>query len=206
MRRKQSWDERYAAHIRSPYWAELKRKVIARRGHKCEPCGKEDVPLDLHHLHYKTFGRERQKDVRLCCRECHQTEDAERKIRGDARRIWARLRIDEAWEDGDFTDAEVSALIRGGVIDPEDSHGLAALGHVIDCWDEDENPEPGTTTRGFRDKGQNDSFRAAVRAMYERKCGPRCVVRERIRAERQARKAEFLAGFYQQHPARVPIS
>ena len=59
------WRQRYIAHLASPYWAELKRKVTARRGNKCERCGKSGCGLDLHHKHYRTLGRERQKDVML---------------------------------------------------------------------------------------------------------------------------------------------
>lgn len=76
------WKQRYAAHISSPYWRELKQKVIRRRGHKCQACGCGDCALDLHHEHYQTFGRERQKDVLLLCRPCHKEKDKERALRG----------------------------------------------------------------------------------------------------------------------------
>lgn len=85
------WKQRYAEHLRSAYWANLKQKVIKRRGSKCERCQAADLPLDLHHEHYKTFGRERQKDVVLLCRACHIVKDIERKKRGDADRAWYRL-------------------------------------------------------------------------------------------------------------------
>jgi hypothetical protein len=85
------WKQRYTAHINGPYWAELKRKVIKRRGHKCERCDQSECCLDLHHKHYKTFGKERQKDVMLLCRPCHRIEDADRKRLGDAARAWYRL-------------------------------------------------------------------------------------------------------------------
>ncbi len=88
---RKTWKQRYTAHINGPYWAELKRKVIKRRGCKCERCERSDCGLDLHHKHYRTFGRERQKDVTLLCRPCHRIEDAERKKRGDAERAWVRL-------------------------------------------------------------------------------------------------------------------
>jgi len=85
------WKQRYMEHLRSDRWAELKQKVINRRGRKCERCNAGEKPLDLHHKHYKTFGNERQKDVVLLCRECHRAEDVERKRRGEAAKAWYRL-------------------------------------------------------------------------------------------------------------------
>lgn len=76
------WKQRYAEHLSSLYWRELKEKVIRRRGHKCESCGCTACSLDLHHKHYQTFGRERQKDVSLLCRNCHLQEDKARALRG----------------------------------------------------------------------------------------------------------------------------
>ena len=101
------WKLKYAEHLRSSYWSQLKQKVLKRRGHKCEQCQSSDKPLDLHHQHYRTFGRERQKDVLLLCRECHHREDVERKKRGDAQRAWCRL----CGEFGGYvTDAEYQLL------------------------------------------------------------------------------------------------
>jgi len=30
-----------------------------------------DSPLDIHHHHYRTYGRENKKDVATLCRDCH---------------------------------------------------------------------------------------------------------------------------------------
>ena len=96
------WKQRYVRHINSPYWKELKKKVIARRGERCEMCLKSGQQLDLHHKHYKTFGRERQKDVQLLCRPCHKIADQERALRG---RISSALsRFDRGVESGDDID------------------------------------------------------------------------------------------------------
>jgi hypothetical protein len=89
--RRPHWRARYEAHLRSPYWRELKEKVIARRGNRCEACGDEGSPVDLHHETYETFPRERQKDVRLLCRKCHSVADVERARRGKYRRLWCIL-------------------------------------------------------------------------------------------------------------------
>ena len=176
MKRK-PWADRYAAHIKSAYWAELKRKVIKRRGKKCERCCKEGGPLDLHHLHYRTFGRERQKDVQLLCRPCHEVEDKSRKERGDARRVRALLDQNDQWWSGDFTDAQVNVMVRGGVL------SLPEIAHVIDCWDDDDDPAKRSdfVSEGMklRAEQRSDAFRASVREHYEKHCGPRKAARER---------------------------
>lgn len=90
-KQRKPWKQRYREHMQSAYWRELKAKVILRRGHKCERCFRTDCSLDLHHKHYKTFGRERQKDVELVCRECHRDADKQRAIEGMVRAALHRV-------------------------------------------------------------------------------------------------------------------
>jgi hypothetical protein len=99
--------------LRSDYWRQLKQKVAKRRGNKCEQCKSSALHLDLHHKHYETFGRERQKDVLLLCRQCHQEKDVERKRHGDALRAWYRLC-------GEF----------GGVVNDADYRMLEEIGWI----------------------------------------------------------------------------
>jgi hypothetical protein len=107
------WKQRYLEHIKSARWADLKQKVIKRRGHQCERCANTQCALDLHHEHYRTFGRERQKDVRLLCRPCHRIEDSLRKKRGDADRAWIRLCGEYG---GNVSDADMQLLEDMGYI------------------------------------------------------------------------------------------
>lgn len=109
------WKQRYAEHLRSSYWADLKQKVVKRRGRKCERCHAAGLPLDLHHEHYRTFGRERQKDVVLLCRGCHRAKDFERKRRGDAARAWYRLCGEFG---GNVSDSDFDVLEEMGRIKP----------------------------------------------------------------------------------------
>ena len=108
---KRPWKERYLEHLKSIYWATLKKKVIKRRGYQCEKCHAVSVRLDLHHEHYKTFGKERQKDVVLLCRNCHKVEDLKRKIRGQADKAWYRLCGDFG---GNVSEADIQLLIKTG--------------------------------------------------------------------------------------------
>ena len=176
MKRK-PWAERYAAHLRSPYWAALKQKVIARRGKKCEKCGCEDRPIDMHHKHYRTFGRERQKDVLLVCRDCHRTEDVERKKQGDARRLMARINRGEPgateFDLNEISDAELWVLMRGGIVDINTDDGIQYLGGMIRGWDWDASPEPGGKISSRREADKNEEFRAFVRAEHKRRIAGR---------------------------------
>jgi hypothetical protein len=45
--------------------------VRTRANGGCEQCTVNDVPLEFHHLHYNTQGRERPQDLELLCRSCH---------------------------------------------------------------------------------------------------------------------------------------
>ena len=44
---------------------------IQARGGGCELCHDKNVSLDLHHLHYRSFGAEIPSDVMRLCRRCH---------------------------------------------------------------------------------------------------------------------------------------
>lgn len=56
----------------SDHWKKLRRFAWAYHNGTCYECGKYDIPLDLHHLHYnKPYGIETINDVMLFCRECH---------------------------------------------------------------------------------------------------------------------------------------
>ena len=62
---------RYLRYLRSPAWAEQRRRAIARSGGRCTSCGVRARSLDVHHLTYKRFGRERASDLTTLCRPCH---------------------------------------------------------------------------------------------------------------------------------------
>ena len=82
-------------HPNPAHWAALKAEVALQqtdaegRVH-CGTCWEHDVPLDLHHRHYNTFGEESPHDVILLCRLCHEAITS--RIRAH------RLAVGE-WED-----------------------------------------------------------------------------------------------------------
>lgn len=83
----------YTERLASPEWARLRAAVSKAQRGRCKGCGRKNdhevgTPLELHHLHYRTLGREKPADVVLLCKYCHEVADKKRKCETDAR-VWA---------------------------------------------------------------------------------------------------------------------
>ena len=61
---------------------------IQAGGGGCEACH-ADVPLELHHLHYRNFGYELPSDIVRLCRDCHE---ARHRVYGLPKNL--------SWQDG----------------------------------------------------------------------------------------------------------
>jgi hypothetical protein len=70
----------YSAYIKSYSWKKKRLLAIEKLGRKCQKCGKESLPLDVHHKHYQTLYHERLVDVEILCSLCHQIEDKKRSL------------------------------------------------------------------------------------------------------------------------------
>ena len=65
-----------------PHWTRVRAVLIALVGERCEECGAAPYeyreergpgePLEVHHGHYRSVGREMLEDVDLLCRDCHE--------------------------------------------------------------------------------------------------------------------------------------
>ena len=60
-------------YLRSPHWRARRARSIALAGNRCERCGRGGS-LDVHHRSYARLGRERDRDLRVLCRDCHDRE------------------------------------------------------------------------------------------------------------------------------------
>ena len=60
------------AYLLTPEWQALRKAVLKRDIYTCQSCGTYDVPLEVHHLHYRTFKAENLSDLVSLCRDCHQ--------------------------------------------------------------------------------------------------------------------------------------
>lgn len=56
---------------RSPIPEATRRAVMERCDRQCERCG-ENTPLELHHRHYNSQGKEEPEDLWALCRDCHE--------------------------------------------------------------------------------------------------------------------------------------
>lgn len=88
----------YDRYIRSTEWKNKRKAFIKLKNGKCERCGCSRN-LQVHHIHYRTFGKERVKDVEVLCFGCHEKADQERKRR-EAKR--SADRVEEACFDNGF--------------------------------------------------------------------------------------------------------
>ena len=60
----------YNQHINSAWWRSFRQKALDHHGRKCAKCG-GGGRLVVHHIHYRTFGRESLEDVSVLCEDCH---------------------------------------------------------------------------------------------------------------------------------------
>lgn len=80
-----SFKEKYLDYIASAQWKRIRDAKIAEVGGVCERCGisRFSERLEVHHLHYKTFKKERLEDLQVLCHKCHEFADIERQTLAD---------------------------------------------------------------------------------------------------------------------------
>ena len=73
-------DVDYPAYLQTDHWKSTRREANVRAGWCCENCGLDawhmiqGESLQVHHLTYKRLGREKPRDLRVLCGECHARE------------------------------------------------------------------------------------------------------------------------------------
>ena len=65
----------YDVYLKTPYWLDLRRRMIHKAGNQCQVCKKSGVGavLNVHHRSYDRLGEELPSDLMVLCRECHST-------------------------------------------------------------------------------------------------------------------------------------
>lgn len=76
----------YQTYIQSHAWKKKREVAFLVLGEKCQRCSKTDVPLHVHHKHYKTLYHERIEDVTVLCVPCHEL--THRKIKVEREERW----------------------------------------------------------------------------------------------------------------------
>jgi 5-methylcytosine-specific restriction endonuclease McrA len=74
----------YREYLKSKAWKAKRAKVIFRDGGQCQSvrakrkCGSRHK-IEVHHLTYERFGRERLSDLVCLCEDCHKAVHAVKK-------------------------------------------------------------------------------------------------------------------------------
>lgn len=94
----------YRKYINSREWAARREIALALADNRCEVCGWDVPPLEVHHITYDRMGAERNADLLVVCPSCHKIEDAKRKTQVASSRwntrldAWATRRYGEDWQ------------------------------------------------------------------------------------------------------------
>jgi len=67
---KQKYNGDYREYLASPHWEHTKFLKLKASNYKCHICREEDN-LEIHHLHYKSLGKEHMDDLLTLCTNCH---------------------------------------------------------------------------------------------------------------------------------------
>lgn len=74
-RRRKRHSIAYRNYLQSAEWRRLRATIIKRAEGRCERCGRKPRVLEVHHLHYRTLGRETGEELEALCRGCHAKAD-----------------------------------------------------------------------------------------------------------------------------------
>ena len=61
----------YADYLRSPVWAAIRLRILARAGHRCQTCNSPHA-LEVHHRCYGVWGSEDERNLIVLCSICHE--------------------------------------------------------------------------------------------------------------------------------------
>jgi HNH endonuclease len=74
LREERRWELRnrpYDEYLQTCEWYETRAAARVRAGERCQVCNRSG-PLDVHHRTYERRGQEREDDLTVLCRECHE--------------------------------------------------------------------------------------------------------------------------------------
>lgn len=63
--------EEYKAYLNSPRWQAIRKRLYREYEYKCAMCG-SPKNLQVHHITYENIGEEKDEDLTVLCKECHQ--------------------------------------------------------------------------------------------------------------------------------------
>ena len=60
----------YEEYMQSEDWRIIRQDALERAGFRCDECESEEN-LEVHHKTYKNMGNEKDEDLQVLCKECH---------------------------------------------------------------------------------------------------------------------------------------
>jgi hypothetical protein len=73
-------EEYREVYLRSEHWRTVRIGALERAEHRCQVCN-TTKQLDVHHRTYERLGMERDADLTVLCRRCHDTFHGNQKAR-----------------------------------------------------------------------------------------------------------------------------
>lgn len=67
----QSLEPSKPSYMKSKEWDTLRRSILHRDNYTCQKCNIKNVPLDVHHITYIRFTKEKTENLISICRSCH---------------------------------------------------------------------------------------------------------------------------------------
>ena len=61
----------YSEYLQTEHWKNIRERALLRANHKCRMCGSKEK-LQVHHNTYNNIGNERNEDLTVLCKECHE--------------------------------------------------------------------------------------------------------------------------------------
>lgn len=61
----------YSEYLKSEWWQQRRLKALTRAEHRCQVCNAGNR-LEVHHRTYERLGHERDADLVVLCRDCHE--------------------------------------------------------------------------------------------------------------------------------------
>ena len=62
----------YDGYLTTAWWASVRAGAMERAGGRCQVCNADGPILDVHHRTYERLGQERDSDLTVLCRGCHE--------------------------------------------------------------------------------------------------------------------------------------
>lgn len=115
----------YADYLKTAHWRKTRNSALTRAGWKCGRC-QSNVGLQVHHLSYERVGEERDADLEVLCKSCHEGLHFDESRKANIG-VYLKLASDcikqGDWSFSDLTEALYQACRQNGI--PRNARAIA---------------------------------------------------------------------------------